>query len=151
MVGNPESDNRLYFRLACDLDARAETDRVDQIQGTCTGPSPTANSISKPRIHETQVIALPEIIDQHQDTTGFIRLRVKNCSAVWGNRDVVIDGTQNCQDFRDRAGGEFVKADVLLPRAACRQLSLPGARCAVRLRCPRPAFDCSDCYPAAAG
>ena len=57
-------------------------------------------------------VRLPEILDQHEDTAGFVRLREKNRPAVGGNRDVVIYGPLNCQDFPDLAASEFVEAEV---------------------------------------
>lgn len=55
---------------------------------------------------------LPEVIDQHEDPARFVRLGVKNCPAVGGNRDLGIHGRLNCQEFPDLTGGEFVEADV---------------------------------------
>src|SRR5271157_1947121 len=57
-------------------------------------------------------MCLPEILDQHEDAARFIRLRVKNRPTVGGNRDMVIHGTLNCQDFPSLAASEFVEADI---------------------------------------
>jgi hypothetical protein len=59
-----------------------------------------------------QEVRLPEILDQHEDAARSVRLRVKNRPAVGGNRDMVIHGPLNGQDFPDLARGEFVEADV---------------------------------------
>jgi hypothetical protein len=58
---------------------------------------------------------LTEILDQHENTTGFIRLGIEKRPTVRGNCNMVLYFALNCNNFPELAGHELVEAEIAKP------------------------------------